>query len=81
MSTSSPSWAADYMERQAEKALCHEREMNAFVERKNPHLKPTSRYLATALPEHQPLFYTRTAELDWLRRRELGKHNPNYTNY
>jgi hypothetical protein len=77
----SPSLAADYIERQAEEALRREHEMNAFVERKNPHLKPTARYIAGPLPSNHPQFHTRAHYLDYLRRRELGKYNPKYINY
>lgn len=74
MSKYSPSWAADYAERTAEAFYRRERSLNAFIESKNPHLKPTARYLAGPRPAVE--FHTRKAYLNHLARYEMSKYNP-----
>ncbi len=71
----SPSWAADYEERQAAALLRRERAINEVIERRNPHLKPTDAYLRSARPGI--VFYTRAAALRFAARREMGKFDPN----
>ena len=74
--TRSPSWAADYAEGEAEKALDRERALNCAIEAHNPCARPTPRYEAGPLPPSSPQFSTRTAYLHYEMLRARGKYNP-----
>jgi hypothetical protein len=71
-----PSWAADYAERRAEARLRHEREMNAVIEHRNPHLKPTAQWLAGPRLASSVEFWTRERHLLYLTKFTMSKFDP-----
>jgi hypothetical protein len=71
----SPSWAADYAERQASARLQREEQFNRVIERRCPGMKPTPHYLQGPLPPSR--FYTRLDHLNYSVKRAMGKFNPN----
>ena len=73
----SPSWAAEYAERQACAQICRERRLNEVIERRCPNLKPTAEYQRGPLPASSPRFYSPVQRLTYLARREMGKFDPN----
>jgi hypothetical protein len=73
----SPSWAAEYAERQARALYCRERRLNEVIERRCPNLKPTPEYQRGPLPAWLPRFYSPVERITYLARREMGKFDPN----
>ncbi len=72
----SPSWAADYAERQAEARLRREQAINAVIERRRPDLRPTEEYRRTAVSSFSARFYTREQWLNYECRRTMAKYDP-----
>lgn len=71
----SPSWAADYAERQAAAQLRREESLNMVIERRCPGIKPTPHYQQGPLPSSR--FYTQLDYLTYSVKRARGKYNPN----
>ena len=72
----SPSWAANYAERQEAKALERELALNRFIEAKNPKLRPTALYQEPPLPSSSVCFPTRAAWIRYETIRARGKYDP-----
>lgn len=71
-----PRWAAEHAEREARAALERELAINRVIERRNPNLRPTARYLEPPLPPSSVQFNTRADVLRYQAKRAMGKFDP-----